>query len=321
MIAESDLNNPLAARPGDKGGYGIDGLWNDDFHHAVHTLLTGESSGYYIDFGKAGQLVKSLKEGYVFSGQYSEFRKRNHGNSSEDLPADSFIIFSQNHDQTGNRMFGERLSSLVSFESLKLAAGIVLLSPYIPLLFMGEEYGETAPFFYFTSHSDTHLIEGVREGRKREFEIFNCHREPPDPHDIGTFIQSRINREMRNEGGNKVLSGFYRELIRLRKAIPAIANLDKNCLEVWADEGKKVVFMRRWKDNDHILALFNFNKADEKINPCTSCPGMKWGKTLDSSDKKWNGPGTLLPEEIKEGVEIIMRAESFALYVNKTVDR
>ena len=321
LIAESDLNNPLAARPGDKGGYGIDGLWNDDFHHAVHTLLTGESSGYYIDFGKAGQLVKSLKEGYVFSGQYSEFRKRNHGNSSEDLPADSFIIFSQNHDQTGNRMFGERLSSLVSFESLKLAAGIVLLSPYIPLLFMGEEYGETAPFFYFTSHSDTHLIEGVREGRKREFEIFNCHREPPDPHDIGTFIQSRINREMRNEGGNKVLSGFYRELIRLRKAIPAIANLDKNCLEVWADEGKKVVFMRRWKDNDHILALFNFNKADEKINPCTSCPGMKWGKTLDSSDKKWNGPGTLLPEEIKEGVEIIMRAESFALYVNKTVDR
>ena len=317
LIAESALNNPLAARPGDKGGYGIDGLWNDDFHHAVHTLLTNESRGYYVDFGKTGRLVKSLKEGYVYSGEYSEFRKRNHGNSSRDLPAERFIVFSQNHDQTGNRMFGERLSCLVSFESLKLAAGIVLLSPYIPLLFMGEEYGETAPFLYFISHSDPRLIEGVREGRKREFEAFNWRQEAPDPHDTRTFMQSVLNRDMGNKGNNKVLLEFYRELIRLRKSIPAIARPDKDCLDAWADEEKKVVFMRRWKDNDHILALFNFNKADETINPCTSCPEMKWEKILDSSDERWNGPGTLLPEGIKEGKEIIMRAESFALYVNK----
>ena len=330
LIAESDLNNPLPARSGDRGGYGIDALWNDDFHHAVHTLLTNESRGYYVDFGKTGHLVKSLKEGYVYSGEYSEFRKRNHGNSSRDLPAERFIVFSQNHDQTGNRMFGERLSCLVSFESLKLAAGIVLLSPYIPLLFMGEEYGETAPFLYFISHSDPDLIEGVREGRKREFKAFNWRKEPPDPHDARTFMQSVINRDMKNEGNNKILLEFYRELMRLRKSIPAIARPDKDCLDAWADEEKKVVFMRRWKDNDHVWALFNFDKADARINPSLPASGetgpaglsydLKWEKALDSSDKRWNGPGTLLPKGIKEGKEIIMRAESFALYVNKAVD-
>jgi maltooligosyltrehalose trehalohydrolase len=158
LIAESDLNDIRIIQHSERGGYGLDGHWCDDFHHSLHTLLTEETTGYYIDFGDTGHLTKSLREGFVYSGQYSKFRKRNHGQPSVNVPAGKFVVFSQNHDQTGNRMKGERLSALVSFESLKLAAGLVLLSPYIPLLFMGEEYGETAPFLYFISHSDPDLF-------------------------------------------------------------------------------------------------------------------------------------------------------------------
>ncbi len=312
LIAESDLNNPSVARSEEKGGYGLDALWCDDFHHAIHTLLVDEPEGYYEDFSSVGHLVKAMKEGFVYSGQYSHFRKKNHGRSSEDLPADRFVVFSQNHDQTGNRMLGERLSSLVSFEAQKLAAGIVLLSPYIPLLFMGEEYGETAPFLYFVSHSDSALIEGIRDGRKKDFEAFNWQGEPPDPVSVETFNRSRLDWGMRSVGKNALMLGLYKELIRLRKEIPALANLKKNCLEVWGDEEKKVVFVRRWKDNNNILALFNFNRIDVEIDSLSD--EMRWDRVLDSSEGKWEGPGTLLPESLHEGQSNIIRAESFALY-------
>jgi len=168
VIAESDLNDVRVIDPPSKGGFGLDAQWNDDFHHCLHTLLTGEQNGYYQDFGKIQQLGKALREGFVYSGQYSPFRKRRHGNSSKHLPPKKFVIFSQNHDQVGNRAKGDRLSTLVSFEALKLAAGMLLLSPNIPLLFMGEEYGEEAPFQYFVSHSDPELM-----GEKKNFLRFN----------------------------------------------------------------------------------------------------------------------------------------------------
>ncbi len=331
LMAESDLNNPLAAKPGDKGGLGIDCLWNDDFHHALHTLLTNEDAGYYSDFGQTAHLVKALKEGYVYSGQYSEFRKRNHGNSSADLQTEHFIVFSQNHDQTGNRMLGERLSALLPFESLKLAAGVVLLSPYVPLLFMGEEYGETAPFLYFTSHSDPRLIEGVREGRKREFGAFNWHEDPPDPNAVSTFMRSKTERGMKEKGNSKILLDLYSELIRFRKSTPSIAHPDKDRLDVWADDKRRIIFMWRWKDNNHTLALFNFNKVDEKFRPALPSSGkynegklpqgMTWVKALDSSEKRWNGPGALLPECIKEGEEVGMRAQSFGVYLARPIEK
>lgn len=140
------MNDVRVIRPREWGGYGIDAQWCDDFHHSLHTLITGEKKGYYVDFGRTEHLVKALREGFVYSWQYSTYRKRRHGSSSKEMPAHQFVVFSQNHDQVGNRMLGERLSTYVSFEALKLAAGVVLLSPYIPLLFMGEEYGEESPF-------------------------------------------------------------------------------------------------------------------------------------------------------------------------------
>jgi maltooligosyltrehalose trehalohydrolase len=157
LIAESALNDTRVIRSREFGGYGLDAQWNDDFHHALHTVLTGERMGYYRDFGRLQDLAKALLEGFVYSGEYSPYRRRRHGNSSRDIPAHRFVVFSQNHDQVGNRMRGERLSELVCFERTKLAAGVMTLSPFIPLLFMGEEYGETAPFQYFVSHSDPDL--------------------------------------------------------------------------------------------------------------------------------------------------------------------
>ncbi|MFN3531730.1 MAG: malto-oligosyltrehalose trehalohydrolase [Candidatus Brocadia sp.] len=312
VIAESDLNDVKVLNSPANGGYGFDAQWNDDFHHALHTLITGETTGYYEDFGKVEHMEKAFREGFVYSGYYSRFRKRRHGSSSKRIAAHQFIVFSQNHDQVGNRMLGERLSTLVSFEALKLAAGIVLLSPYIPLLFMGEEYGEDAPFLYFVSHSDPALIEAVRQGRKKEFHEFKWQGEPPDPQSIETFLKSKINWNKRTEGNHRILLNFYKILITLRKTTPALSHLDKNCLYVNGLEDEKIVFMRRWKDFDHVFLIFNFNSADMKLVP-SGIEG-RWNKVLDSSGKIWNGPGSLLPDELNSGKEIIIRGQSFVMY-------
>ncbi|MFH1702479.1 MAG: DUF3459 domain-containing protein, partial [Nitrospirota bacterium] len=294
---------------------GIDAQWCDDFHHCLHTLVTGESQGYYVDFGKLEYLVKSLREGFVYSGQYSEYRKRNHGNSSKDRPAEQFIVFSQNHDQVGNRMFGERLARLVSFESLKLVAGTVLLSPYIPLLFMGEEYGEDAPFLYFVNHSDRGLIEAVREGRREEFKSFSWREEPPDPQAVETFLKSKINWEKREKDNHKVLLRFYKNLIRLRREIPALSNLSKENLVVLGIEDKRVLLIKRLKDESEVFCIFNYNNNDAKIiMPLIN--GI-WKKILDSSDEIWKGPGTFLPEIINQGGEVTSKGHSLTLYLKE----
>lgn len=312
LMAESDLNDANAARHADKGGLDLDVLWCDDFHHAMHTLLAGEDGGYYVDYGSVDYLVKSLMEGFVYSGEYSKFRKQNHGNSSKDLSADSFIVFSQNHDQVGNRVHGDRIASLVSFEAQKLAAGIILLSPFIPLLFMGEEYGETKPFYYFTSHSDTNLIESIREGRKKEFEEFQWKDEPADPQMEETFIKSILDWKKRVTGDHKTLLNYYSELIHLRKNIAALSNLDKESMTVWGDDESKVIIVERWHGKSRVLIIINMNSSDESIKAINY--DHKWRKIFDSSDKKWNGPGTLLKDSINGNNEVVMRAQSLALY-------
>jgi maltooligosyltrehalose trehalohydrolase len=317
LIAESDLNDAKVIRPRELGGYDIDAQWCDDFHHSLHTLVTGEHQGYYIDFGKIEHLVTSFREGYVYSGQYSEYRKRNHGNSSKDRPAGQFIVFSQNHDQVGNRMLGERLSTLVSFEALKLAAGSVLLSPYIPILFMGEEYGEEAPFLYFVSHSDSDLIETVRKGRKEEFKAFKWQGDLPDPQSTETFLKSKIKWEKRLEGKHRVLLDYYKNLIKLRRDIPALSHLDKECLDVSELEGKRVLFLKRWKDDSDVFCIFNFHDTDIRLTvPLTE--GI-WEKILDSSENIWNGPGTLLPARLTQGQTITVRNQSLALYMKEKI--
>jgi maltooligosyltrehalose trehalohydrolase len=312
LIAESDLNDPRVVRPVESGGYGIDAQWSDDFHHALHTMLTGEQTGYYEDYGKCEHLAKAYSDTFVYDWKYSQHRQRFHGNSTCDRPPTQFVVCIQNHDQVGNRMLGERLSHLVSFEAQKLAAGNLLLSPYIPLLFMGEEYGEEAPFIYFVSHSDPDLIKAVREGRKREFAAFHAIGEPPDPESIDTYCQCKLNWEKRKEGKHKVLWTWYQNLIKLRITIPTLTKRDRNNIEVGFLEAEKIVWWRRWAESHQILCLMNFNQNDATFSP--SIQENNWEKILDSTDKKWQGSGSSLPEKFSQGQEVTLRSQSFALY-------
>lgn len=312
LLAESNLNDPRVISPRELGGLGLDAQWCDDFHHALHTLLTGENDGYYRDFGKTGQLVKAMREGFVYSGGYSRYRERNHGDSSNRIPAEQFIVFLQNHDQVGNRMRGERLAGLLSFESLKTAAGALLLSPFIPLLFMGEEYGEDAPFLYFINHSDPDLVNAVQKGRKDEFKVFADRGEPPDPALPETFLASKITWENRESGNHRVLLALYRQLLRWRRDIPALSCLSKENLDVYGFEVDRVLFLHRWKDADQIYCIFNFSREDKEIR--VSQVEGRWARMMDSADRTWNGPGTLLPAVIGGNETITMRGESFALF-------
>jgi len=313
LIAESAANDVRLVRPREAGGYGLDAQWNEDFHHSLHALLTGERTGYYQDFGQLEHLVKAHREGFVYSGQYSAYCRRRHGSSSRDIPPSRFIVFSQNHDQVGNRMQGERLSQLVSSEKLKLAAGLVVLSPSIPLLFMGEEYGESAPFQYFVSHSDPDLVDAVRRGRRGEFAAFEWEGEPPDPQDETTFLRAKLNRELRREHRHQALLQFYRELIHLRRSLPALAHLSKESLEVTGYEEEQVVLVRRWHESDEIIIAFNF--AEAPLSATLPIPSGRWRRSLDSADTAWGGPGSTTPQEVDSSgsIRLALRPTAFSL--------
>lgn len=321
VVPESDRNDARFVTPRDAGGYGLDAQWSDDFHHALHTLLTREQNGYYADFGELRHLAKAFREGFVYSGEYSQYRQRRHGNSSRRLSGPQLIVFSQNHDQVGNRMRGDRLSESLSFEALKLAAGAVLLSPFVPLLFMGEEYAEKAPFQYFTSHADQDLIEAVRRGRREEFAPFRWQGEPPDPQDEATFLRSKLNWELAEREPHRLLRELYRELLRLRRAVPALANLSKEEMEVreFAEQSCLAVH-RRHQDGDALI-LLNFGKSRASL-PLPGSP-LVWKKLLDSSDTRWGGAGSCVPDEIVTGPEANVTVEpaAFALYSGRKGDR
>jgi maltooligosyltrehalose trehalohydrolase len=318
VIAESDLNDVRVIDSPKKGGYGLDAQWNDDFHHCLHTLLTGERNGYYEDFGEIEQLAKSLREGFVYSGQPSPYRKRRHGSSSKHLPPSKFVVFSQNHDQVGNRAKGDRLSTLVPLEALKLTAAIVLLSPNIPLLFMGEEYGEEAPFQYFVSHSDQELIEAVRRGRKEEFSAFQWEGILPDPQDETTFLRSKIDLDLRHHEKHHTLLEFYRTLIQLRKEIPSLSSLDKRGIKIEAFERDKAVLMKRQCGEDQVIGVFNF--SDKPIRIETTIDKGNWQRVIGSACEEWGGIGALAPDSIvSSGSEMILVLDAYAFTLYKLV--
>jgi maltooligosyltrehalose trehalohydrolase len=297
LIPESDLNDVRVINPILLGGFGLDAQWNDDFHHALHTLLTSERDGYYQDFGSIDDLAKALREGFVYSGQYSKYRKRRHGSSSSARPAHQFVVFSQNHDQVGNRPWGDRLAADQSLEKLKLASGVVLLSPYLPLLFMGEEYGETAPFLYFVSHSDPTLIEAVRRGRQENFSSFAWKGELPDPQAEETFMRSRISLDLCRHGQHGLLFSFYRKLIRLRRETPAFKDPSTGRLEVHPQKEKQVILLRSRSDEEKYLVIYSFG---EKVNTILlPVDSGTWRKILESSSETWGGPGEQAEASVK----------------------
>ncbi len=313
-IAESALNDTRLIRPPELGGYGLDAQWNDDFHHSLHTLLTKESGGYYVDFGRFQHMAQAFSEGYVYAGRFSVTRQRRHGNSSRDIPPAKFVVFAQNHDQIGNRMMGERLSRLVTLEQYKLASGAVLLSPFVPLLFMGDEYAEPAPFQYFVSHSEPDLIEAVRRGRKEEFSEFEWKGEPPDPQDEATFLRSKLQYELRDEPPHRVMLDFHRQLIHLRRTIPSLCGLNKSNMDVLSLDDEQVLIVRRWEASNEIAAILNFNEKPVTLKD--RIPANRWRKRLDSADRQWLGPGSRLPLEVMPHTDIVVGAASVVLLEN-----
>jgi maltooligosyltrehalose trehalohydrolase len=313
LIAESDLADATVLRPHDEWGYGFHAQWCDDLHHCTHTLLTGEQQGYYEDFGRPEDLMKCLQQGYVYTGQFSRYRMRAHGNSTAGRTPSQFIVCTQNHDQVGNRMRGERLSQLVSFEALKLAAGIVLLSPFVPLLFMGEEYADETPFNFFVSYSDPRLIEGVRDGRKEEFNAFAWVGEPVDPQSAETFHASKIRWDQRGEGKHGVLLRYYRKVIGLRKTLPPFQVMSWGACDVHLVEGNEILVMRRTADTREAVVVFNLNHEGVAwIVPSWS--GV-WTVELDSASSDWSGPGTSLPLPIKAGDHLNLRSHSITVFL------
>jgi len=319
VIAECDRNDIRTVLPPERGGYGLAAQWNDDFHHAVHAVLTGESGGYYEDFGKVSQIARTLTSGYVYRGEYSRYRLRSHGSESKGVSGEHFVVFTQNHDQVGNRMNGERLAQLVDFEALKVAAGVMLVSPFVPLLFMGEEYGETAPFQYFVSHQDRDLIEAVRRGRKNEFKAFRWGEELPDPQDEGTFLRSRLNWELRKTEKHKELLDFYRQLLRVRTQIRALASGEMSRVEAQALEEEKVLVLRRRADGQQALACFNFGENPARVR--LDLGEKSWRKMLSSRDEHWGGPGSSLPECLVSGRDPSLTIEPFCLALYLSDDR
>jgi maltooligosyltrehalose trehalohydrolase len=284
LIAESDLNDSRVIRPSEQGGDNLDAQWSDDFHHSLHALLTGERLGYYGDFEGVTPLATTIRDGWYYSGQYSRFRKRRYGNSPRGISPPHFVVCNQNHDQVGNRAAGERLSKLVSLEAQKLAAGMTLLSPFVPMLFMGEEYGETAPFQYFTSHGDPALIEAVRRGRQEEFSEFGWKQSVPDPQDEQTFERSRLKHSLKTQEPHSTLLGFYQRLIRIRHERELWAPAAREVREL----GETALLLLRETASLQIAMVFNFANFPVVLN-LSELVG-DWLTVIHSAGVEWSGP-------------------------------
>lgn len=310
LIAEFDLNNPRYILSHTSGGYGLEGQWIDEFHHALHALVTGEVDGYYEDFGKLTHMEKAIRDSYVYTGQYSIHRKKQFGREPVGTTYDQFVVFAQNHDQTGNRMLGDRLSTLTSKEGIKLAAAAYLLSPHVPMLFMGEEYGETRPFQYFISHTDEKLVELVRKGRKEEFSYFKWQGEVPDPQAEKTFENCMLSWVVDDSVDAKALFEFYKHLIAFRKNRPAMQGKTRDTLQVLAADDGVICFDRKY-EGDYILVLLNFNKepihyALPTLEPVT--------KIFDSAAERWAGPSSSDSMTISSGQSIEIPPQSAMIF-------
>jgi maltooligosyltrehalose trehalohydrolase len=248
LIAESDLNDPRVVKPIEAGGYGMDAQWSDDFHHALFTVLTkeGAEKGYYVDFGSMKKLAKSLTKIFVNDGNYSSYRGQSHGRPVENLSPHRFLGYIQNHDQVGNRAVGDRLEKIVGMDRAMVAAGIVLMSPFIPMIFQGEEFAASTPFQYFADHDDPEMAKAVKMGRRGEFAAFGWNPDDiPDPEAVETFRRSKLNWDEVRDGRHAAMLDWYRRLIRLREASPSLNDGEPGQTKVSFDEARRWLVMER----------------------------------------------------------------------------
>jgi maltooligosyltrehalose trehalohydrolase len=246
LIAESDLNDPRIVTPREAGGIGFDAQWSDDFHHALFAALADERDGYYADFGSLAQLAKAFEQTYVYDGVYSRYRNRIHGRPAANLSQHRFLVFIQNHDQVGNRAFGDRVNQIVGIERAKIAAALVLMSPFVPMLFQGEDWAASSPFLYFADHDDPEMARLVSEGRKKEFAAFGWSPDSiPDPEIRETFERSKLKWEEVSHGEHAEMLTWYRDLIHLRRSTPSLNDGQPGHTRVTYNEPEKWLCMER----------------------------------------------------------------------------
>ena len=315
LIAESGYNQPKVLSPRKFGGFEFDAQWLDDFQHAVFALLTGEREGYYGNYGTMSNLMEVLVQSYLHvggGGFDKSFRRRRPDESFLWISSDRFVVFAQNHDQVGNRLLSDRLTAIAGPEAAKVAAGVTVLSPYVPLLFMGEEYAETVPFNFFVDYASKELSAATREGRVKEFAQFHWKGENPDPADPQTFEASKLRWNLRygNEG-RKVL-GYYKALIGLRKRMTAPCYADRGNMKLLGSEAEKILFMQRCRGGYANVVVANLSPNDTSyIFPFN---GGKYVKALDSADEAWGGPGEVLPSEAAKGDRQKIRGYNLAVF-------
>jgi maltooligosyltrehalose trehalohydrolase len=262
LIAESDLNDPRIVKAEEAGGYGLDAQWSDDFHHALFSVVSGERAGYYADFGTLADLAKSLRCVFVYDGIYSEHRGRNHGRPVVGLSGHRFVGFVQNHDQVGNRAQGERVSHEAGIGRAKIAAALVLMAPFVPMLFQGEEFATSAPFLYFTDYEDPELGRLISEGRKKEFVAFGWSPdEIPDPQSEQTFTSSRLNWSEPEEEPHASLLRWHKDLIRLRRSRSELSDGNLNAVQVRFDEAAQWLVLERGE----LRVACNFGQAPVEV--------------------------------------------------------
>lgn len=316
LIAECDLNDPRYINPRGNCGYGMHAQWNDEFHHALRVAAGQERNGYYADFDGLGHLAKAYRDAYVYDGQYSPHRHKRFGKKAQENPGEQFVVFSQNHDQVGNRMLGERSSMLYSFEMQKLLAGAVMISPYLPLLFMGEEWGAPSPFLYFVSHGDAALVTAVREGRKQEFAAFHLDGDPPDPQSETTFLRSKLNWQLQQQEPHSVLLRYYKALIRLRKENPALSATNRDQVDAHADTEAGILYLRRQSAQQQLCCVLNFSKVARPVSPFAA--DANWKLLFDSASREWNGERSA-PAMANGETSLLIQPESLLIYAQEHI--
>ena len=290
LVAESDLNDPKLVTSRERGGYGLHAQWSDDLHHALHVALTGETTGYYTDFGAPGALARTLREVFFHAGTWSSFRDRTHGRPVDPrtVPGDRFLAYLQNHDQIGNRATGDRLSATVSTRKLGVAAAIVFCSPYTPMIFMGEEWAASTPWQFFASFPDPELAEAVRTGRRREFARHGWgETEVPDPMDPATVERSRLDWSEVDSEGHREVFELYRTLIRLRRGHPELADPRLDRFVVTECAGSLVLH----RGNLRLAANLGATAAEvETGGDATGDTLLAWGEVDSTGGKLRLGP-------------------------------
>jgi maltooligosyltrehalose trehalohydrolase len=320
-IAESDLNDVRMIRPAGACGLGLDAQWSDDFHHSLHALLTRTERGYFSDFGRVADFAKAISEGFVYDGRRSTFRRRRHGTPSAERPGEQFVVCVQNHDQVANGYWGDRLARLVKPERQR---------PNVPMLFMGQEWGERAPFLYFTSHTDKGLGQAVREGRKEEYSSFVREEGETestiggfaDPQSEITFVRSKLNWEQADQSPQAEMLRFHRDLLAARRAHPCLSNCDKTRTRVSFDEARRWLAIERGDEGgSRALLLLNFSDEAQDVPAAQGEDGAAYGLALWSGAPEYGGaPGSTPPPDAP-GASVTLEPWGAALYTTSSSPR